>query len=69
MKTYQESLKVYRDNKNAMDYAIKEAVENAVTTAVQKRDVEIAKQMKKDGHPVEMISRYTSLTNEQIEKL
>lgn len=35
MNTYQESLKIYRDNKNAMDYAIKTAVEAAVEIATQ----------------------------------
>ena len=33
MNTYQESLKVYRDNKNTMDYAIKTAVEEATQQA------------------------------------
>ncbi len=61
MKAYEESLKVYRDNQNTMDYAI--------STAVRKRNFEIAKEMKKDGHAVEMIARYTGLTKEQIEKL
>ncbi len=60
MKAYEESLKVYRENQNTMDYAI--------STAVQKRDFEIAKEMKKDGHPIEMIAKYTRLTKKQIEK-
>ncbi len=35
----------------------------------EEKSVAIAREMKKDGHPIEMISRYTSLTKEQIEKL
>ena len=57
MKAYEESLKVYRDN-----YSI-------IETAVNKREFEMAKEMKRDGHPLEMIVKYTRLTKEQIEKL
>ena len=57
MKAYEESLKVYRDN-----YSI-------IETAVNKREIEMAKEMKRDGHPLEMIVKYTRLTKEQIEKL
>ena len=57
MKAYEESLKVYRDN-----YSI-------IETAVNKRELEMAKEMKRDGHPLEMIVKYTRLTKEQIEKL
>jgi predicted transposase/invertase (TIGR01784 family) len=57
MKAYEESLKVYRDN-----YSI-------IETAVNKKTLEIAREMKKDGHSTEMIAKYTGLTNEQVEKL
>lgn len=65
MKAYEESLKVYRDNKAAMDYA----VASAVKEAKEERDIEIAKEMKKYGDPIEKISAITGLTKEQIEKL
>jgi predicted transposase/invertase (TIGR01784 family) len=57
MKAYEESLKVYRDNFSIIE------------TAVNKKTIEIAREMKKDGHPVEMIAKYTRLTKERIEKL
>ncbi len=69
MRTYQESLKVYRDNKNAMDYAIKSAVESAVETAIDKERLEIARELKKNGASMELIQQSTKLTKEQIEKL
>ncbi len=77
MRTYEESLKVYRDNKNTMDYAIKTAVEAAVKEAVastekkarQERDIEIARELKKNGASIELIAKSTSLTREQIEAL
>ncbi len=58
MSTYQESLKVYRDNKNTMDYAIKTAVDAAVDAAVdgtRQRNIEIALELKKLNLPVEQI--------------
>jgi hypothetical protein len=57
MKAYEESIKVYRDNFSIIE------------TAVNKKTIEIAREMKKDGHPVEMIAKYTRLTKERIEKL
>ncbi len=65
MRTYEESLKVYRDNKNAMDYAIKTAREEAWQEAM----VKIAKEMKSEGDSIEKIARVTGLAPEQIEKL
>ncbi len=65
MKAYEESLKVYRDNKNTMDYAI----ETARIEAKKERDIEIAKKLKKRGVDFDIIAETTSLTKEQIEKL
>ena len=61
MKAYEESLKVYRDNKATMDYA--------VSSAVKERDIEIARKLKQRGVDIEIIAETTSLTKEQIEKL
>lgn len=57
MKAYEESLKVYRDN-----YSI-------IANAKKERDIEIAKEMKKEGLSVDQIARITGLAKEQIEKL
>lgn len=59
--SYEDSLKYYRDLKNSLDTAKIEAKEE--------RDIEIALLMKKEGESVEKISRFTSLSIEQIEKL
>lgn len=65
MQTYQESLKAYRDNKNTMDYAINEAV----SEAIDKKTTEFAKKLKQKGVDIEVIIDTTGLTKEQIEKL
>ena len=61
MKAYEESLKVYRDNKNTMDYAI----ETARIEAKKERDIEIAKKLKKRGVDFDIIAETTNLTKEQ----
>jgi predicted transposase/invertase (TIGR01784 family) len=73
MRTYEQSLKVYRDNQNTMNYAIQTAVEKAVKEAVaitQKEEaIKVAKDMKQDNLPLELIMKYSKLTREEIEKL
>jgi predicted transposase/invertase (TIGR01784 family) len=73
MRTYEESLKVYRDNKNAMDYAIKTAVDAAVAAAVEvtrkNERIELASKMKMKNMPIEQITEFTGLTREEIERL
>jgi len=61
MKAYEESLKTYRDNYSVIETAKKEGKDEGM--------VDVAREMKKDGHPIEMIAKYTGLTKEQIEKL
>ncbi|MEM6841715.1 MAG: Rpn family recombination-promoting nuclease/putative transposase [Bacteroidota bacterium] len=61
MKAYEESLKVYRDNRNVMDYAIE--------TARSDTRIEIAKRLKNKGIAFETIAETTGLSKEQIEKL
>lgn len=57
MKSYEESLKTYRDN-----YSV-------IETAKNDTKIEIAKEMKKDKQSVESIIKYTGLSKEEIEKL
>ena len=54
---YEDSLKYYRDIKNSLDNAREEG------------KVEVARSMKKDGLSIELISKYTGLSKEQIEGL
>jgi predicted transposase/invertase (TIGR01784 family) len=77
MKTYQESLKVYRDNQNAMDYMLKKGLEKGVQQGLEKgvkqgryeERTEIARGMKRINIPVDQIMEITKLTKEEIEKL
>ncbi len=84
MNAYEESLKIYRDNQNTMQYAVEKAVEKVKMEAEKKvvkatieteertekvTREEIARLMKKDGDPLEKIARTTGLSQEQIEKL
>jgi len=56
-KQYIVSLNAYRDFKNSID------------TARDEKAKEIAKELKKDNIPIELIVKYTNLTIEEIEKL
>jgi len=58
---YDSSLKYKWDNKNVLDYAVKEAE--------YKKALDIAREMKKDGLPFAQISKFTKLSIEEIEKL
>lgn len=58
---YEESLKYYRDLKNVVDTSFDEGK--------AERSVEIARQMKSEGEPVEKIIRFTGLSREEIENL
>ncbi len=73
MNTYQESLKVYRDNYSVMESAKKEARREGLREGLQegkrKEKMEIARMMKSEGEPIEKIIRFTGLTIEQLEKL
>ena len=54
---YEESLKYYRDIKNVVDTSREEGIKV------------VAREMKKEGEPIEKIIKYTGLTKEQIEEL
>jgi len=57
MKAYEESLKTYRDQ-----YSV-------IETAKRERDIEVAKEMKKDKQSIKLIMKYTGLSKEEIESL
>ncbi len=61
IRSYEDSLKYYRDLKNSLDTAKEEAR--------QERDFEIAKNALKEGLSVEMTQKLTGLTIKQIEEL
>ena len=55
---YEQRLKYYRDLKNVIDASFVEGK--------RERNLEIARQMKADGEPVDKIQRYTGLMEEEI---
>jgi predicted transposase/invertase (TIGR01784 family) len=74
---YDSSLKYKWDNKNVLDYALKEGIEQGIEQGMQQgiqkgkleEAREIAREMKKDGLPLLQISKFTKLSIEEIEKL
>jgi len=62
---YDESIKVYRDHLATLAYAEQKGIEKGE----HKHAVETAIAMKKDGLLVSVISKYTGLPEEEIEKL
>jgi len=57
VRSYEDSLKYYRDLKNSLD------------TAKEEGKIEVATEMLKENESVEKIIRFTGLSREQIEKL
>lgn len=66
---YEYSLKVFRDNKNVLDYAIEAATTEARTNAINQRNIEIARSLKQKGIANKIIEETTGLTKEEIEQL
>lgn len=64
-RSYEDSLKVYRDMKNSLDTAREEGFEKGL----EKKSLETAILMISDNEPIEKISKYTGLTEDAIEKL
>ena len=62
---YDSSLKYKWDNKNVLDYALKEGIEQGKLEEAK----EIAREMKNEGMPLTQISKFTKLSIEEIEKL
>ncbi len=82
---YESSLKVFRDNKATFDYAketaynegindgikvgIEEGIKKGIEEGELKAKLEIAKTLKANGVPIELIILTTKLSKEEIEKL
>jgi len=69
VRSYEDSLKYYRDMKNSLDTAREEGVIEGREAGREQREIEIAKELLKNGVSVEVISNATGLTREQIEIL
>ena len=65
MREYETSNMAYRDIKNCIDTAKRQGI----AEGMEKRSLEIAKNMLADGVDINLIMKYSGLTQEQIEKL
>ena len=66
---YQQSLKYFRDNNATFDYAIETAFDEGKDIGKMESALEIAKVLKTNGIPSDIISRSTGLSESQIEGL
>ena len=64
LREYEDSLKAYRDIKNSLDTAEAKGREEGINIA----NLAIAKRMLSDGMDMELVMKYTGLTEKQIKK-
>ena len=64
LREYEDSLKAYRDIKNSLDTAEAKGREEGINIA----NLAIAKRMLSDGMDMELVLKYTGLTDKQIKK-
>ena len=64
LREYEDSLKAYRDIKNSLDTAEAKGRKEGINIA----NLAIAKRMLSDGMDMELVLKYTGLTEEQIKK-
>ena len=65
VRSYEDSLKYYRDLKNSLDTAWQEGHEEGIESGLKK----VARKMLNAGNSIEEIGMYTGLSKEQINKL
>lgn len=80
LREYEDSVKAYRDIVNAVDTAriegreegreegLKEGLEKGLKKGERKKQLEIARQMKSDGIPMDIILKYTGLSEKDMEE-
>ena len=70
---YEAALKIYRDNENVMDYAVKTAekkgLEKGIEIGEERGVLKTARLMKQNGASVEFIKQCTGLSDEEIQNL
>lgn len=64
LREYEDSLKAYRDIKNSLDTAEAKGREEGINIA----NLAIAKRLLSDGMDMELVLKYTGLTEKQIKK-
>ena len=66
---YDENLKIYRDWRNTLEYAVEEAEMKGMTKSKAEEQRQIAANLKKQGVNIETIAQCTGLSVEEIDKL
>ena len=66
---YDENLKIYRDWRNTLEYAVEEAEMKGMTKGKAEEQRQIAANFKKQGVNIETIAQCTGLSVEEIDKL
>ena len=70
---YDSSMKYKWDNKNVLDYALKEGLQQGIEQGKLEGELEkardIARELRKEGLGIDFIARTTKLSSEEIEKL
>ena len=69
MREYETSKMAYRDIKNSVDTAKREGIAEGMEKGMNQRTLDIARNMLADGVDLNLIMKYSGLTQEQIEKL
>jgi predicted transposase/invertase (TIGR01784 family) len=69
MREYETSKMAYRDIKNSVDTAKREGIAEGMEKGMNQRSLDIARNMLADGVDLNLIMKYSCLTQEQIEKL
>ena len=66
---YEESIKIYRDLTNVVNTAERKGLEKGREEGREEANRETARRMKKDGLPIEVITKYTGLSVDEIATL
>ena len=69
MREYETSKMAYRDIKNSVDTAKREGIAEGMEKGMNQKALDIARNMLADGVDLNLIMKYSCLTQEQIEKL
>ena len=69
MREYETSKMAYRSIKNSVDTAKREGIAEGMEKGMNQKALDIARNMLADGVDLNLIMKYSGLTQEQIEKL
>ncbi len=69
MREYETSKMAYRDIKNSVDTAKREGIAEGMEKGMNQKALDIARNMLADGVDINLIMKYSGLTQKQIEKL